>query len=303
MLNEGIHIIHHQFVLVKRADREDAGQLLREFLKERAGLSRAAITAVKKDGDLLVNGNHVTVRYSLEEDDEIQIVFPKETESPGLIPEPVPLDIIYEEPAFLVVNKPADLQTVPSRQDWRKAVANGILFYLKKSGLASTAHMVTRLDRDTSGLVLVAKHGFFHESFTRMRMNGQLSREYIAIIHGHLSDKEGTIDAPIGRKDGSIIERCVREDGQRAVTRYKVLKETADYSVVSVRLETGRTHQIRVHFSYLGHPLAGDDLYGGKRELIGRQALHCYRLRLHHPITMETMTLTVPMPEDMLKLI
>ncbi|MGV3489335.1 MAG: RluA family pseudouridine synthase [Tuberibacillus sp.] len=302
-MEDGIHLVDGQFVVVKKIKKEDAGKLLRDFLKSDIGLSRTAMTAIKKNGNLAINGEHVTVRYILKEKDELHIVFPKESESPGLVPEAVPLNIIYEEPAFLVVNKPAELQTVPSMRDWRQALANGILYYLKKAGLESTAHMVTRLDRDTTGLVLVAKHGFFHEAFTRMRKSGRLSREYIAIIHGHLPESEGTIDAPIGRKDGSIIERCVREDGDRAVTHYKVLKETMDDSVVSVKLDTGRTHQIRVHFSYLGHPLVGDDLYGGKRDDIQRQALHCHRLRLYSPVTEVPMIFTAPLPEDMRRLI
>lgn len=300
---EGINIKDQQFVLVKKVGKEDEGTLLREFLSRKAGLSRRAITAIKKSGDFLINRHAVTVRYVLEENDEVHIVFPKEIGSPGLIPDAVPLNIIYEEDAFLVINKPSDLQTVPSRQNWSRAVANGVIYYLQEKGLAATAHMVTRLDRDTSGLVLVAKHGFLHEFFTRMRKNGELSREYIAIVHGHLSEKTGTIHAPIGRKDGSIIERCVRSDGKEAITHYKVIKESKDYTVVSVVLETGRTHQIRVHFSHIGHPLVGDDLYGGEKGPIDRQALHCHQLHLLHPITRQPMTFTAPLPEDMLKLI
>jgi 23S rRNA pseudouridine1911/1915/1917 synthase len=302
-LNEGIHIINQQFVLTKKVGKEDSGKMLREFLTNKSGLSRRAITAIKKGGDFLVNRQSVTVRYMITEGDVVDIIFPKEEASPGLIPESVPLDIIYEEDAFLVINKPADLQTVPSIRNWIKSVANGVVYYLQNNGLAATAHMVTRLDRDTSGLVLVAKHGFLHEYFTRMRKNGDLTREYIAIIHGHLSKKEGTIDAPIGRKDGSIIERCVRPDGKPAITHYKVLEETSDNSFVSVVLETGRTHQIRVHFSNLGHPLVGDDLYGGKKEAIARQALHCHKLHLYHPITLAPMTFTAPLPEDMASLV
>ena len=298
-MNEGLHIINNQFVLYKKVHHDGDGKLLREFLSVRAGLSRRAITAIKRNGDFLVNGHSVTVRYTLEESDDIHIVFPKEVESEGLISEFISLNIVYEEEAFLVINKPADLQTVPSRRHWSRSVANGVLFYLQEKGLAATAHMVTRLDRDTSGLVLVAKHGFLHEYFTKDRKIGLLSRQYIAIVHGQLSKDEGTIDAPIGRKEGSIIERCVRPDGKRAITHYKVLKEAEGYTMVSVVLETGRTHQIRVHFSHLGHPLVGDDLYGGVKGEMNRQALHCYQLHLLHPISREPMTFTAPLPEDM----
>ena len=302
-MNEGLHLLSGQFVWIKKVGADDAGEPLRQFLREKMNLSRAAVTAIKRDGHLEVNGLPVTVRRVIEENDQVTVTFPKEQESAGLLAEPVPYSIVYEDDAFMVINKPAGLQTVPSRKDWKRSLAGGVLFYLKQHGVEATAHMVTRLDRDTSGLILVAKHGFFHEMFTKMRKAHRLSREYIAIVHGHLDTHEGVIDAPIGRKEESIIERCVRSDGRPAITHYKVIKETEAFSVVAVRLETGRTHQIRVHFSHIGHPLVGDDLYGGSREAISRQALHASRLFLYHPVTEEAMTFTAPLPEDMKRLV
>jgi len=177
------------------------------------------------------------------------------------------------------------------------------LGYYESNKIPYTVHVVTRLDRDTSGLLLVAKHRYSHSLLAKAQKLGKIKRTYKAIVEGNLEKVQGTIDLPIGRKQGSIIEREVNESGKRAITKYKTIKKFSSHSFIEVELETGRTHQIRVHFSHIGHPLVGDDLYGGNRMNIDRQALHCYKLRFEHPFTKETIELESKLPADMKNLI
>ncbi|TCP22318.1 23S rRNA pseudouridine1911/1915/1917 synthase [Scopulibacillus darangshiensis] len=276
------------------------GMLLRDYLIKKVRLSRRALKAVKfRDGRLLINGEEQTVRYRLKAGDKLSIVFPPEDKSPSLKGKPMPLDIIFEDEHVIVINKPPGIPVIPSQKYSTDTLANGVLAHLEKQNLAYTVHTVTRLDRETSGLLLIAKHRHAHDFFVKMQKAHEVHRRYLAVIQGNLEKEEGVIDAPIGRKDGSIIERTVRLDGKPARTNYKVIKRLKDLSVAAIKLETGRTHQIRVHFSHLGYPLAGDDLYGGSLEIIGRQALHSFELSFRHPFTDENMLFQAPCPEDM----
>lgn len=272
---------------------------MKEFLKEKE-ISKAALTDIKfNGGELKVNSEPVTVRYKLMEGDLLEIVFPLEIPSEDLVAENIPLSIVYEDDFLLVINKPANMSTIPSREHPTGSLANALLFYYHQHNLACATHIVNRLDRDTSGVLLVAKHRYTHHLLSKQQRNAGIKRRYEAFIHGQLKHDQGTIDAPIGRKPDSIIERMVREDGQVAITHYQVIKRYKEYNYVSIRLETGRTHQIRVHFSHIGHPLLGDDLYGGERRLLSRQALHSCEISFIHPITLEPMTFSVGLPEEM----
>jgi 23S rRNA pseudouridine1911/1915/1917 synthase len=283
-------------------DNKNEGKLLRDFLRNEQGFSRRILKSLVYDGgSILVNEKEVSLRHVIKSGDMITIKFPEELKGINLQPEYIPIDIIYEDEFLMVINKQAGISTLPSLNHPNNTIANGVLYYYEKNNIPYTVHVVTRLDRDTSGLLLIAKHRYSHSILSASQKKGRLNRNYYAIIQGMLQEKQGTIDANIGRKDGSIIERTVRHDGQRAITHYHVLKETTLYSLLSVRLETGRTHQIRVHFSHIDHPLAGDDLYGGKKDVINRQALHCYSLGFEHPQTKEWMTFTTELPEDMKK--
>ncbi len=280
-------------------DEQHDGKLLRQFLQEN-GISRTALTDIKfHGGALLVDGRPVTVRHVLRAGETLSVVFPPERTSDWMDAEAMPLDILYEDDYVLVVNKPAGLATIPSRHHPGGTLANGLLHHYRKQQLDSTVHIVTRLDRDTSGLVLVAKHRHVHHLLSALQQKGHVVRTYEAICHGVIVEDEGTIDAPIGRQSDSIIAREVREDGKSAVTHFRVLERLYGYTYVSLRLETGRTHQIRVHLAYLGHPLAGDELYGGSREMIGRQALHSRQLSFFHPFAGRWYTCSAPLPDDM----
>lgn len=273
--------------------------LIREFLKDN-GISKTALTDIKfQGGSILVNGDSKTVRYELVEGDRLTVIFPKEMPSEGIIPQDILLDIIYEDDFLLVINKPPYMSSIPSREHQTGSLANALLFYYEKIGLQATVHLINRLDRDTSGLLAVAKHRHVHHLFSEQQKSGVLTRAYQAIVHGSMKENQGTIDAPIGRKENSIIEREVRDDGKYAITHYSVLSRHTNITHVSLHLETGRTHQIRVHLSYLGHPIVGDSLYRGSKELINRQALHCSELSFFHPFYEKEMVFRSELPTDM----
>ncbi|MDR9792509.1 MULTISPECIES: RluA family pseudouridine synthase [unclassified Aeribacillus] len=283
--------------------KEHHGWLLREFLREHH-ISKSALTDIKfNGGKIVVNGNEKNVRYVLQEGDQVTVHFPEEKRSQSLIPENIPLDIVYEDDYCLIVNKPAFLSTIPSREHPSGSLANGLLHYYDQQRQNLTVHIVNRLDRDTSGLLLVAKHRYSHFLFSKEQQKGAVKRTYIAIVHGRISEDEGTIDAPIARKDDSIIERTVREDGKKAITHFRVISRFSDKTVVEVKPVTGRTHQIRLHMSYIGHPLLGDSLYGGQKEEIDRHALHSQSLSFYHPVLHKNLTYTCKLPPDMEKII
>lgn len=283
---------------------EHAGMTINDYLFNELNFSNRLIRRAKSDGNLiLVNGLKQTVRYVLKSGDMLQVLFGPEEKGPLMTPENIPLSIVYEDDHIIVINKQPNLVTIPSRLHPKETVANGLIYYYEQQNLPYTAHIITRLDRETSGLLLIAKHQYSHSLLANSQLAGQIQRKYKAIVHGHLHNKVGEIDEPIGRKPGSIIERMVTEDGKRALTHYKVEKEFGNYSLVNVELKTGRTHQIRVHFSHLGHPLVGDDLYGGHITKLTRQALHCEQLVFTHPFTNETIKINAHLHEDLMSFI
>lgn len=280
------------------------GMLIRDYLQELNGFSRRLLKDVKFDGgEITVNNIPQTVRYQLMVGDLLEVQFPPEKIGPSMHPENIDLPIVYEDDSIIVIDKPTGMATIPSFNHPMGTVANGVLGYYVKRKIPYTIHVVTRLDRDTSGLVLIAKHRYSHSLLAASQAAGKVERKYLAMIEGQLDVTEGTIDAPIDRKEGSIIERAVKETGKSAVTHYKEIKSSQGHSLLEIELETGRTHQIRVHFSYIGHPLAGDDLYGGSKNEIERQALHCCELCFVHPFTGKVIRLKSPLPTDIQQII
>lgn len=288
------------FKLTDTITKQYEGMLLREYMLEKLRISRTLLTDIKFNGGRIeVNGEQATVRTKLRSGDQLAITFPPEERSEGMVAEPIPLSIVYEDPHLLVIDKPANLPSIPSREHPSGTLANAVLYHYDTLGLQTTVHVVNRLDRNTSGLLIIAKHRYVHHLFSMMQRKGEIDRRYVAIVHGVMKEEDGVIDAPIGRKSDSIIEREVRLDGQAAVTRFTVLDQKSDKTLVKIKLETGRTHQIRVHMSYIGHPLLGDDLYGGSTVEIKRQALHSHELSFTHPITEEQLVFVSHLPEDM----
>lgn len=279
---------------------EQEGMLIRDYLREVQGFSRNMIKVVKFEGGRIkVNGVPELVTFPMKTEDVLEVVFPKETVSANLQPETMPLCIVFEDEAMLLIEKPAGVAVMPSMNHRSGTLANGLTAYYQANGIPYTVHVVTRLDRDTSGLVLIAKHRLSHSLLAQAQKKGRIKRKYHAVMEGSVKEHAGTIKALIGRKTDSIIEREVREDGKTAITHYQVIEKSATHTLAEMVLETGRTHQIRVHASHLGYPLAGDDLYGGSLDIIQRQALHCIELEVEHPFTGEVMQFTSPLPVDM----
>lgn len=294
------------FTLEFPVSDSEHNMLLREFLLQKA-VSRKALTAIKETGALLVNGHPETVQHILQSGDTVTVQFPPESGSEHMKSEAIPLDILYEDDYLLAINKPAGISTIPSQLHPSGTLANALLYHYEQTGHTAAAHFVTRLDLDTSGLVLIAKHRHVHHLFSLAQQEQSICKEYFALVQGTPEPKHGRIDQPIARTDNSIIKREVRTDGQMASTIYTVIDTFSDklqpYSLVKLQLLTGRTHQIRVHMEWLGHPLLGDSLYGGACTVMQRQALHCAELQFLHPITGESVHLHCPLPDDMKQLI
>lgn len=315
------------------------------------GFSSSNLTALKKMPEsILVNGRWEYMTYRLKDGDTLYVRLSEASGSQGIVPVPLPLSIVYEDEDILIVNKAADTPIHPSQNNYTNTLANAVMYYYSSQGIPFTFRCINRLDRDTTGLTVIAKHmisaGILSRALAKRSADADgtpgsenacaanvaqslgsmcsadiLSREYAALVPRfsacgtQLSDT-GVIREPIGRKPGSTIERFVDPvHGETAVTHYRKLWQNEDIVLLSLRLETGRTHQIRVHMAHTGHPLLGDSLYGGNRQIaagrpaddgdckIKRQALHSCRLSFQHPFTKEPLTFTAPLPEDMARLV
>lgn len=251
-----------------------------------------------KKNMLFLNNTTCDTRAPVKIGDKLIIDFNYEEENSNIVPNGMDLDIIYEDEWLLIVNKPSGITIHPSILHFNNSLSNGIRFYFDKIGLKKKIRPVNRLDKDTSGLVIFAKCEYIQECLSLQMQEGILKKEYLCLVSGTINQKSGTINLPIARKEGSIMERCIDERGKQAITHYKVIKEFKNYSLVECRLETGRTHQIRLHMASIGHPLLGDTLYGTSSSLISRQALHSYKIKFIHPITKKEIELIAKLPQD-----
>lgn len=281
-------------------DEDSAGLRVEQFLRRKrySGQNLSEIKRMPKS--ILVNGVHYYMRQELSTGDHLQVRICETQNSEKIPPTKLPLDIIYEDEDLLVLNKPAGMPIHPSLNNYTNSIANALAYYFQSQGKPFIFRCCNRLDRDTSGLTIVSKHLVSGSILSDMTKYREVHREYLAIARGSVTPSEGTIQAPLGRKEGTIIERTVDwEHGEDAVTHYKVVKEANGHSLVSLRLETGRTHQIRIHMKYLGYPLIGDYLYNPDMEYMTRQSLHSHHMEFTHPITGAHMSFTAPLPEDM----
>ena len=262
---------------------QDNGVTISDYLKKQ-GFSHAVTVQLKKIPEsILLNGKWEYMSTRLNGGDCLSIHFEETDGSENIVATNLPLSICYEDEDILVVNKPADMPIHPSMNNYDNTLANAVCHYYQTQGIPYTFRCVNRLDRDTTGLTILAKHLISSAILNSEVSVRGISREYLAIVKGFTED-EGTVNAPIGRKEGSTIERLAYQDG---------------LSLISLKLETGRTHQIRVHMKSIGHPLIGDFLYNPDFTKINRQALHSYRLRFTHPVTKKPLVFTAPLPEDM----
>lgn len=281
-------------------DETAAGLRVEQFLK-RKGYSSQNISSIKHMPEsILVNGIHYYMRQELTEGDLLSVRISETKCSDKIPPVELPLNIVYEDEDIIVLNKPAGMPIHPSLNNYYNTMANALAWYYQEQDKPFIFRCCNRLDRDTSGLTVVAKHLVSAGILSSMTGRREVHREYLAIASGHVTPEAGIISAPLGRKPGTIIERMVDWDnGETAITHYHVVKTTRHYSLVALKLETGRTHQIRIHMKHLGYPLIGDYLYNPDMRHIGRQALHSHKLSFRHPITGEMMSFTAPLPDDM----
>ena len=271
---------------------------INEILSLEFKLSTRLKNKLIKNNRIFLNDNVCDTRIPVKIGDKLIIDFNYNEDNSNIVPTEMNLDIVYEDEWLLVVNKPSGITIHPSILHFNNSLSNGIRAYFDKIGLKKKIRPVNRLDKDTSGLVIFAKCEYIQECLSLQMQEGILKKEYLCLVSGTINQKSGTINLPIARKEGSIMERCIDEKGKQAITHYKVLKEFENYSLVQCTLETGRTHQIRLHMSSIGHPLLGDTLYGTSSPLISRQALHSYKIKFIHPITKKELELTAKIPQD-----
>ncbi len=290
--------------------KEDEGRYVKEILKSRMDFSSRLLTKVKYHGEILLNGKHETVRQRVAEGDVLTAKYPEEE---SYFPaQDIPLDVVYEDGDLLLVNKQPGLIVHPTYNFPTGTLANAVTFHMQQRGEVYKLRFVNRLDMNTSGLVIIAKNSHAQDNISRQMQENTTVKNYIAIVHG-IMEGSGTVDEPIDRDPGHKARRHVTADGYPSVTHWEVLKtwegkkygDIEGFSMLKLKLDTGRTHQIRVHMSYLGHPIVGDELYGQlfgydvPPEWMKRQALHAAHLELDHPVTGKRIIADAALPEDM----
>ncbi|CEQ28102.1 RluA family pseudouridine synthase [Paraclostridium sordellii] len=275
---------------------------LKSILLDKLNFSVRSLSKMKREQSVLVNGKFKKTSVNIEKGDLIEVKINEEMAN--FIQQDLNLDIIYDDFDLIMVNKPPFMVVHPTKSHVDNTIANGVTDYITKKGEKVKIRFVNRLDMNTSGLVIVAKNAYAHHTLSTDMSNNKVEKKYITIVKGILENDFGTIDEPIYRQEEDSIKRIVDERGQRSVTHYKVLQRLNDATVLEVKLETGRTHQIRVHMNYIGHGIIGDELYGYVDEsLINRQALHAYSLEFSQPRTKENLSFIAEIPDDMKKLI
>lgn len=276
---------------------------INQILQENFEFSNRLFSKLLRNKRVKVDDKITDTRKIAKIGEKITIDLDYEEENSNIISKKMKLEIVYEDEGLLVINKPAGIAVHPSILHYEDSLASGVKYYFEQNGIYKKIRPVNRLDLNTSGLIVFAKNEYIQENLIRQMERNTFTKEYLAIVQGTLENEKGVIELPIARKEKSIIERCVSENGQKAITEYEVVKKLNGYSLIKCRLLTGRTHQIRVHMAYIGHPLLGDTLYGEKSDLINRQALHSFKISFIHPITKKEIQLTSDIPKDFMKIL
>lgn len=291
-----------------RITEADDGRMLREFIRHNIHLSGKMLKYLKyQNNGILVNGETATVRRVLRVGDTVTLTISDNEADPDLLPVDLPLDILYEDDALTVPSKPPNMPTHPSHNHHDDTVANALAYRYKEQNVPFVFRPINRLDRDTSGVMLVARNKLSAGILAKAMQSGQIRKTYLAILEGEMQANAGVVEKPLHRTAASIIVREVcspdTPDAEAARTEFRVLTRGNGCTLVEAQPITGRTHQLRVHFASLGHPICGDTLYGIPNGRMERQALHARTLTFPHPITEEPMTFTAPVPQDMARLI
>ncbi|WP_206459248.1 RluA family pseudouridine synthase [Anaerovorax sp. IOR16] len=280
----------------------DEGLQIKELLRRHYGFSSRLMRKFKVVGGVCLNGEPVKLYHKGVTGDLISVNLPEE--SSDFEPEDISICAAYEDEDLLVVNKQPGYVVHPTKGHPNHTIANGIMKYMVSRGEKYKIRFINRLDMDTSGLLIVAKNSHCQDDLSKQMAKNIVTKKYVAIVHGSFDEEEGIIDLPINRVSEDHVIRGVMENGYPSITRYRVLERFLEYSFLELHLETGRTHQIRVHMSHIGHPLVSDALYGKEEpELIERQALHAAYLSFRHPVSGEFMNIEAPIPKDMQNLL
>lgn len=285
--------------LIYKNETKYTNKTIYDVLKNEFDISRNLLIKLKRENKIFCNDLEAKSKDIVKDNDVIKVNLDFVEDNENIVPTKMDLNIIYEDEYLLVLNKPCNTPVHPSHNNYTNSLSNGVKFYFDSIGLNKKIRPVNRLDKDTTGLVVFAKSEYIQEQLIKQMEKGIFEKKYLALVEGTLDKKQGTINLPIARKMPSIIERCVREeDGEKAITNFNVLKEFNNISLIEFKLETGRTHQIRVHSMAIGHPILGDTLYGNPSNLIARQALHSYFISFIHPIKKEQVQFMAPVPSD-----
>lgn len=288
--------------LVYEVKKEDEGRLIKDILYKKMNLSGRLLRKIKKNKNIFVNGNNISLGSKARKGDTVRIVM--EEEKNQFPPQDIPIDVVYEDLDILIVNKQPGIVVHPTKGHGDNTIANGISSYLIKSKQSFKIRFINRLDMDTSGLLMIAKNPFAQQALSKQMDNNQVEKKYLAVVKGNIDRNKGTIDLPIGLTDKDPIRRQVTKEGQNSKTHFEVVKRFCKATLVRLVLETGRTHQIRVHMKHMGYPLIGDELYGYiNKELIDRQALHAESLKFIQPRTGEKKEVYANIPKDITRLL
>lgn len=283
-----------EYVVNTLTKYEDVKQVLKyEFL-----ISDRLTKKLKNAKQIYLNNKQTNINHKLEIGSLITVQLDFNETCENIVPKKMKLDILYEDEALLILNKPPFMPVHPSMDHFTDSISNGVKHYFNSIGLKRKIRPVNRLDKNTSGIVIFAKNEYIQECLVKQMKSGDLKKEYLALVDGIINKKEQIVNAPIARKRNSIIERCIHSSGDKAITIIQLLKVFDTYSLIKCILKTGRTHQIRVHTKYIGNPILGDDLYGGKTDKINRQALHAYRISFIHPINKKNIEIQTKIPKD-----
>ncbi len=279
---------------------QENGKTVKGIMSENLNFSRRLSKKLELSDRLYINGRVAKLNKSVSTGDMLSIEFDEDEDEYDAVD--IPINIVYEDNDLLVVNKPPYIVVHPTKSHQNNTIANGVAFYFKQKSIKRKVRLVNRLDMNTSGIVIIAKHPYAHNELANQMKSNSVDKYYYAIVDGIIKDDKGTINEPIARLNPEDIVRVVHPSGKECITHYTVEKRFNDMTLVKLKLETGRTHQIRVHMKFIGHPIIGDTLYGKESEQINRQALHCYEMKFKQPLIREELLITCPLPEDMRKI-